>query len=54
MAVQSLIQQHVIFISQDNGFDTGAIFANSLIQSLANNSQGNDLVGQLAIKLVCP
>lgn len=44
MAVQSLVEQHIIFISPTNQIDDASILANSLIQTLAANSVGNDLV----------
>lgn len=44
MAVRNLIEQHVIFISNVEQFDENAIMANSLVQSLAVNSDGQDLV----------
>ena len=44
MAVQNLVEQHLAFISATESFDTAPIYANSLIQSLAANSVGNDLV----------
>src|SRR5712691_961459 len=43
MAVQALVTQHILFISASNSFDEN-ILSNSLIQTLANNSVGNDLV----------
>lgn len=44
MATQNLIEQHIIFISSDNEINESVILANSLVQSLANNSVGNDLI----------
>lgn len=44
MAVQNLIEQHIIIISSNNNIDEASILANSMVQSLANNSAGNDLV----------
>lgn len=44
MAAQPLVEQSIVFISADNSYDQNAIFANSLIQSLAVNSAGNDLL----------
>lgn len=47
MATQSLIEQHIIFISSDNQISESTILANSLVQSLANNSVGNDLISSI-------
>src|SRR6266516_7657600 len=44
MAVQNLIEQHIIFITSTSDIDERSILANSLVQSLANNSVGNDLI----------
>lgn len=45
MAVQTLIEQHVLFIKNtDNNIEEVAIFANTLIQALAQNSVGNDII----------
>lgn len=44
MAVQNLVEQHIIFVTPGVQFDAQSILANSLIQSLANNSVGNDIV----------
>lgn len=45
MAVTALIEQHIIFIKNtDNNIEEDAILANSLIQALASNSQGNDII----------
>lgn len=45
MAAQALIEQHIIFIKNtDNNIEENAILSNSLIQSLAANSQGNDII----------
>jgi len=44
VAVQPLIEQHIIFISATNSFNPSAIYSNSLVQSLAANSIGNDLI----------
>lgn len=44
MAVQSLIQQTIIFISPSFSFDEEEIKANGLIQTLKANSLGNTLL----------
>jgi hypothetical protein len=44
MAVQNLIEQHVVFILGSTAVDAVDILANPLIQSLANNSVSNDIV----------
>lgn len=44
MAVQNLIEQHVIFITSTSNIDGTAILANTLVQALATNSVGNDLI----------
>lgn len=45
MAVQNLVEQHVIFISNSGeSVDSSVILANSQVQSLAANSAGNDLI----------
>lgn len=44
MATQALVAQSIIFVSPTNSFDETAILANSLVQSLAQNSAGNDLI----------
>lgn len=45
MAVQALVEQHVIFIKNtDNNIEENLIMANSLIQTLASNSVGNDII----------
>jgi len=43
VATQNLIEQHVIFLS-DQTFDIQAILNNTLIQTLANNSAGHDII----------
>src|SRR6266567_8087584 len=47
MAVQNLVEQHIIFISSNNIIDEKSILGNSLVQALANNSVGNDLVSSI-------
>lgn len=45
MAALTLIEQHIVFIKNtDNNIEENAILANSLIQALAQNSQGSDIV----------
>lgn len=44
MAATSLVEQSVYFISPNNTYDEEGIQANSLIQSLAANSQGGTLL----------
>lgn len=44
MAVQSLQEQSIYFISATNNYDENAIRSNNLIQSLATNSAGNTLL----------
>lgn len=45
MAVQSLVEQHVIFIKNtDNNIEESLILASTLVQALASNSVGNDLI----------
>lgn len=44
MATQSLVEQSLVFIAANGQYDQDAIFANSLIQTLAENSAGNDLL----------
>jgi hypothetical protein len=44
MAAQSLVEQSLVFISANGQYDQDAIFASSLIQTLAVNSAGNDLL----------
>ena len=44
MAVSAFIEQVIVFISATETYDQNAILANNLIQSLVNNSAGNDIV----------
>lgn len=44
MAATSLIQQTIIFVSPTNQFNESAIWSNSLVQSLAANSIGGDVI----------
>ena len=44
MPVQALIEQTIVFISATESYDQNAILSNSLIQTLVNNSAGNDIV----------
>lgn len=45
MAVQALVEQHLVFIKNtDSNIEENLILANSLVQALATNSAGNDLV----------
>ena len=44
MAVQSTIEQTIVFIEPNAQFDQNAIFANNLVQSLIDNSIGKKVV----------
>lgn len=44
MAIQNLIDQTVVFISANRSYDENKIFNNNLIQTLAQNSIGSDLL----------
>lgn len=45
MATQALVEQTVLFISSIGEYDENALYANSLVQSLAANSAATALVG---------
>jgi hypothetical protein len=44
MATQSLVEQVVIFVAPDTDINVSGIMSNSLIQSLASNSAGQNLI----------
>lgn len=49
MATQTLIEQHVIFISTAQSLDVNAILQHTIIKQLAANCFGNTILGQFQL-----